>query len=442
MSDTGTSEVPHSTVAEVSLLSSLMMNEDTHDKVFNRIRPGQFYEQRNATTYKAMKLIYDAGGGIDATTVMDRLKQIEKLEAVGGPPYIAQLIEASPGSLASAETHCQTIENTAKLRNLLSATETIRAEISSADPEDAETVLERAESQVFSVSEDIDNNEVESAGDILWDTMELIEERQEQEGSLTGIPSGFRSLDHKTGGFGDGNFIVVAARPSMGKTAFAFNIAQNASIQHDYHSLIFSMEMSREECMQRMLASEARVDLTKIRNGELEDDDMERISKAAGLINKAPMWVDETPSMSPSQILAKSRRAMKERRIDIIVVDYLQLMNIQNYRGSTREEVTEFSRALKAMAKELKVPVIALSQLSRAPENREDKRPVLSDLRETGAIEQDADLAMFLYRSDYYSDEEPTTSTTEVLVRKQRNGPTGAIRLDFTGKFVLFSNRE
>jgi replicative DNA helicase len=368
-----------------------------------------------------------------------------ELEAAGGKDYIGFLVDAVP-TAANVEYHAQIVREKAILRRLIEVSTTIVQEAFEGKST-ATDLLDEAESRIFQVAQQQTRDGFTRIKELLWPTMERIEALQRGGKTITGVASGFNDLDELTSGFQPADLIVIAGRPSMGKTAFTLNVAQYAAIEHNVPVAFFSLEMSKESLVQRMLTSEARIDAQRLRKGMLRDDDFPRLARAAGILSSAPVWIDDTPGMTLLEMRSKARRLKADAEIGLVVVDYLQLMQGPARSESRQQEVSQISRGLKALAKELGVPVIALSQLSRAPEQRtgENKRPQLSDLRESGAIEQDADLIMFLYRQEFYDgptdkDGNSLEGKAEVIVGKQRNGPTGVVNLFFHKQYTRFES--
>jgi replicative DNA helicase len=390
-------------------------------------------------------LITERGGVVDPLTLSEELSRRGELDASGGKDYIGFLVDAVP-TAANIEYHAQIVREKAILRRLIEVSTAIVAEAFEGRSTAAE-LLDEAESKIFAVSQQQTKDGFTRIKELLWPTMERIEALQRGGKTITGVASGFGELDEMTSGFQPADLVIVAARPSMGKTAFTLNIAQHAAIEHNVGVAFFSLEMSKGSLVQRMITSEARIDAQRLRKGMLRDDDFPRLARAAGILSSAPVWIDDTPGMTLLEMRSKARRLKADSDIGMVVVDYLQLMQGPTNSESRQQEVSQISRGLKALAKELNVPVVALSQLSRAPEQRtgDNKRPQLSDLRESGAIEQDADLIMFLYRQEFYDgpvdkDGNSLEGKAEVIVGKQRNGPTGIVNLFFQKQFTRFEN--
>ncbi|HSG09603.1 MAG TPA: replicative DNA helicase, partial [Longimicrobiales bacterium] len=403
--------------------------------------------EANRRLYRAMVRLYERGDVIDVITVSEELKKTAEMEASGGFDYLAALVDAVP-TAANLEYHAKIVRDKALLRRLVEQASQIIRDVYDQGERDVEELLDIAESRIFKVAESQRRAGFVWIKEILWSAFERIEKLQESAGGITGVPSGFPDLDRMTTGFQKGDLVIVAARPSMGKTSWVLNVAANASIGQNVASAIFSLEMSSEQLVQRLLCAEGRIDAQKLRKGRLSQEEHQRLAAAAGHLNTAPIWIDDSPGSTVLEIRAKARRLQAELRSDskdlgLVVVDYLQLMSGGLRSESRTQEVSEISRGLKALARELEVPVVALSQLSRGPEQRTDKRPMLSDLRESGSIEQDADLVMFLYRPEYYAPaekREELEGKSELIVSKQRNGPTGVVDLFFQKAYTRFDS--
>jgi len=435
---------PYSLEAEMSVLGGMFIDADAVVKAVELLDDSMFYRESHRRLFRAMVRMWQTGEVIDVITLSEFLKNGGDFEAVGGAAYLSQLLDAVP-TAANIEYHARIVREKAILRRLIEAATGIIQSTFDTQGE-VESILDQAEQKIFEIAQTQDRKGFVWIKELLWPAMEQIELMSQNASSITGIPTGFADLDTITAGFQKGDLIIVAARPSMGKTAFTLNIAQHAAITAQRSVAFFSLEMSKESLVQRMLTSEARVDASRVRTGRLRDDDYPRLAQAAGLLNTAPIYIDDTPAISILEMRAKARRLKSDRDdLSMIVVDYLQLMQAGGKVESRQQEVSEISRGLKALAKELQVPVVALSQLSRAVESRPDKRPMMSDLRESGAIEQDADVIMFLYRPEYYhgpvdKDGNSLEGRAEVIVGKQRNGATGTIPLMFHKDFTRFEN--
>jgi replicative DNA helicase len=424
----------------------MLIDQDAVMKAVEHVDDTMFYAERHRRIFRAMVSITEQGGVVDPLTVSEQLSRRGELEGAGGKDYIGFLVDAVP-TAANIEYHARIVREKAILRRLIEVSTAIVAEAFEGKSTATE-LLDDAESKIFQVAQQQTRDGFTRIKELLWPTMERIEALQKGGKTVTGVASGFTDLDEMTSGFQPADLIIVAARPSMGKTAFTLNIAQYAAIETQTPVAFFSLEMSKESLVQRMLTSEARIDAQRLRKGMLRDDDFPRLARAAGILSSAPVWIDDTPGINLLEMRSKARRLKTDSGVGLIIVDYLQLMSGPANSENRQQEVSQISRGLKALAKELSVPVIALSQLSRAPEQRsgDDKgRPQLSDLRESGAIEQDADLIMFLYRPEVYfgqadKDGNSLEGKAEVIVGKQRNGPIGNVNLFFQKQFTRFEN--
>ncbi len=436
---------PYSEDAEQAVLSAMLIDQDAVLRAAEFVNDSMFYAERHRRIYRAMITITERGGVVDPLTLSEELSRNGELEGSGGKDFIGFLVDAVP-TAANIEYHAQIVREKAILRRLIEVSTTIVAEAFEGKATASE-LLDEAESKIFQVSQQQTKDGFTRIKELLWPTMERIEALQRGGQTITGVATGFKELDEMTSGFQPSELIIVAARPSMGKTAFTLNIAQHAAIEHNVSVAFFSLEMSKESLVQRMLTSEARIDAQRLRKGMLRDDDFPRLARAAGILSSAPVWIDDTPGMTILEMRSKARRLKADADIGMIIVDYLQLMAGPSNSENRQQEVSQISRGLKALAKELGVPVVALSQLSRAPEQRtgDNKRPQLSDLRESGAIEQDADLIMFLYRQEFYDgpvdkDGNSLEGKAEVIVGKQRNGPIGIVNLHFHKQYTRFES--
>ena len=436
---------PYSEEAEQAVLSAMLIDQDAVLRAVEHVDDTMFYAERHRRIFRGMVTITERGSVVDPLTLSEELYRRGELEASGGKEYIGFLVDAVP-TAANIEYHARIVREKAILRRLIEVSTSIVAEAFDGKST-ASDLLDEAESKIFQVAQQQSREGFTRIKELLWPTMERIEALQRGGKTVTGVASGFNDLDEITSGFQPADLIIVAARPSMGKTAFTLNIAQHAAIENQTAVAFFSLEMSKESLVQRMLTSEARIDAQRLRKGMLRDDDFPRLARAAGILSSAPVWIDDTPGMTLLEMRSKARRLKSDSGVGLVVVDHLQLMQGPANSESRQQEVSQISRGLKALAKELNVPVIALSQLSRAPEQRtgDNKRPQLSDLRESGAIEQDADLIMFLYRQEFYDgpgdkDGNSLEGKAEVIVGKQRNGPTGIVNLFFQKQFTRFEN--
>lgn len=428
----------------MSVLGALLLDPGTVGEVAEVLKPDDFYRQAHSAIYEAILHLDARNREADLVTLTEELTRREQLEEVGGKSFLIELMEVLP-SAANAVHYAEIIREKAMRRRLASAADRIRQE-AFRSPEAASTVLDRAEAAVFEIGKEEAGRGTIPVGKLLVETFNMIERFQESPGTLEGLDTGFLRLNDLTGGLKGGELVVVAARPSMGKTTFALNLAINASLRQGSRTLFFSLEMSEEQITQSLLCASARVDAVQIRQGRLSDQAWADLLRAADVLHEAPFLIDATPGLTPMAIRTKARRvAMQKGGLGLVVVDYLQLMSLTTQVESRQQEISQISRSLKDLARELRCPVVALSQLNRSVDSREDHRPRLSDLRESGAIEQDADLIMFLYRDDYYHPPETPPgpregSPTEVLVAKHRNGPTGKAELLFFPHFLRFEN--
>lgn len=443
---------PYSEAAEQAVLSAMLLDSDAVLRASEFVDESMFYREAHRRLYRAMLALSERGDVIDPLTLSEELSRNNELDAAGGREFIAYLVDVVP-TAANVEYHAKIVQEKALRRRLIEVSTAIVGEAFES-PRSAAELLDEAEHRIFEVNQTRGTEGFTRVKELMYDAMERIEQLHLAGESVTGVPSGFRDLDEITAGFQPSDLVIIAARPSMGKTAFVLNCAQNAALDAKTPVAFFSLEMSKQSLLQRMLTSEARVDAQRLRKGKLRDDEFVQLGRAAGLLSQAPIWIDDTPAISLLEMRSKARRLKAENNIGMIVVDYLQLMQGPSGSENRQQEISMISRSLKALARELRVPVIALSQLSRAPEQRtgDNKRPQLSDLRESGAIEQDADVVMFLYRQEYYDvlegkdpsqpdkDGKVTAGLAEVIVGKQRNGPTGNATLFFNRAFTRFEN--
>ncbi|OEF25172.1 replicative DNA helicase [Vibrio rumoiensis] len=435
---------PHSLEAEQSVLGGLLLDNERWDSISGKVVEKDFYSRPHRLIFSAIKAILEDNQPLDLITLSEYLELREELDSVGGFAYLADLAKNTP-SAANINAYADIVCERALVRSLIG----IANEIADAgyDPQGRSSadLLDMAESKVFAIAEErtTESEGPQGVNSILEKTLERIEElyKSPQDG-VTGVNTGFADLNKKTAGLQGSDLIIVAARPSMGKTTFAMNLCENAAMDQDKPVLIFSLEMPAEQLMMRMLASLSRVDQTKIRTGQLDDEDWARISSTMGiLMQKKNMYIDDSSGLTPTDLRSRARRVARETGgLSMIMVDYLQLMRVPGLQDNRTLEISEISRSLKALAKELNVPVVALSQLNRSLEQRADKRPINSDLRESGAIEQDADLIMFIYRDEVYHPDSALKGIAEIIIGKQRNGPIGSVRLTFQGQFSRFDN--
>lgn len=431
---------PQNLEAESSVLGGILLENDAINQVLELLRPEDFYRESHRKVFRAMIELTDRSEPVDIITVGDYLKGRGEIEAVGGSAYLASLADFVP-TAANIAYYARIVREKSILRSLISAATDI-ATRGYEEQGNVEEFLDVAEKVIFDISEKKIKASFIAVGDMIKDTLKTVEKLYERKEMVTGVPMGFEDLDRLTAGLQPSDLIIVAGRPGMGKTAFALNVATNAAFS-GIGAAIFSLEMAKEQLVLRMLCSEARVNSSKVRSGYLGERDFPQLAKAAGRLHEAPIYVDDTPAISILELRAKARRLLRDRskKIGLIVLDYLQLMRGMGTANNREQEISEISRSLKALAKELTVPIIALSQLNRRVEDRGDRRPVMSDLRESGAIEQDADVIMFIYRDEVYNkSDDSKKGTAEVIVAKQRNGPTDTVNLTFLNEYTRFEN--
>ena len=428
---------PHNLEAEQSVLGAILLEESNIARAEEILSPDDFYSTANARIFETMLALHDERKPIDSVTLVNLLKNRGILEEVGGPSYIANLVAQVP-LYTNYEEYCKIVQEKSVIRELIStATEILNESYGQYD--DVEAVIESAEQSIYRVSQGKKRGDFISIADTLGETMTQIELIEKNKGQLTGLNTGFEELNHYTSGLQRSDLIFVAARPSMGKTAFALNLAQNAALKENASVAIFSLEMSRAQLVQRMLCAEALVDSNKIRKGELSAEDWDSISMGYTRLFNTGIYIDDTPGVTLSEVRSKCRRMKSEKGLDLILIDYLQLMTGRGKAENRQNEISEISRGLKGLAREMDCPLICLSQLSRAPDARPDHHPVLADLRESGSIEQDADVVMFLYRDHYYN-KEAEPHMAELDIAKQRNGPTGRLKLAWLPEYTKFND--
>ncbi len=431
---------PHNMEAEQSVLGCMLLDKESVATATDFLNSDDFYADAHKEIFDSMVEIYDRGEPVDLVTVTEQLRQRGTLEAVGGVAYLSDLSMAVP-STANIKYYVDIVEEKAILRRLIAACNDIISKSYEAR-EEIDLIIDHAEKSIFQITQRNTVSDFEPIKTVLLETYSKIEEMSKNQGKIIGVPTGFHDFDQKTSGLQPSDLILVAARPSMGKTSFVLNIAQYAAIRANVPVAIFSLEMSKDQLVQRMLSAEANVELQKIRTGDLSEEDWIKLVEAAGPLSQAPIYIDDTPGISVMEMRSKARRLKLEKGLGMIIIDYLQLMSGRGRAENRQQEISEISRSLKALARELSVPVVTLSQLSRAPEARTDHRPMLSDLRESGAIEQDADLVAFLYRDEYYNPDTEKKNIAEVIIAKQRNGPTGTVELVWLGQYTKFANYE
>ncbi len=431
---------PQNVEAEQAVLGAMMLDHNAVIAAMEKLTPNDFYREVHRIIFEAMEHLHHDNKEIDVITLPEELRRMKKLDDVGGIEYILSL----PNLVATAaniEYHANIVAEKALARNLITTCTDLTAAAYDGEKE-PEDLLDDAERRILQLSENKNRGDFSPVGAVVEETLDKITKLYENKAGLTGLPTGFRDLDRMTSGLQPSDLILVAARPSMGKTAFTLNIAQNVGVRQHKTVAFFSLEMSQEQLVQRILCQISHIDSQKLRTGQLNsDEEWTRLTDACDKLYQAPIYIDDTPGISVAEMRSKARRLKSEHGLDLIVVDYLQLMQGRNAE-SRQQEISEISRSLKALARELKVPLIALSQLSRSVESRQDKRPMLSDLRESGALEQDADIVSFLYREDYYDKETENQHITEVILAKHRNGPVGSIKLYFKGEYTLFLNLD
>lgn len=430
---------PHNNEAEQSVIGAIFLEPQALITAAEVLMPEDFYRVAHQKIFDTMLLLSDKGQAIDVVTVTEELSATKQLEDVGGISYLTEIANSVP-TAANIFHYANIVEEKALLRRLIRVATTI-VEDGYTREDEVEALLSEAERQMMEVSSRKNSGDFKHIKDVLVDTYENIELLHIQKGDVTGIPSGFTDLDRMTAGFQRNDLIIVAARPSVGKTAFALNVAQNVATKTDENVAIFSLEMGADQLVMRMLCAEGNIDAQVLRTGALQDEDWRKLTMAMGSLSNAGIFIDDAAGLRVNEIRSKCRRLKQEHGLGMIIIDYLQLISGSGRSGENRQqEVSEISRSLKALARELEVPVIALSQLSRGVEQRQDKRPMLSDLRESGSIEQDADIVSFLYRDDYYDKESENENMIEIIIAKQRNGPTGTVTLAFAKEYNKFVN--
>lgn len=430
---------PQNIEAESAVLGAVLVNKDAMDKIADVVIADDFYRQDHQKIFRAIVRLFEKRAPIDLVTLTNELEGLKELDSVGGAAYLAQLVNSVPTALHVLH-YAQIVRHKATLRRILGAGQKI-AELGYEEEREVQEILDDAEAALFGVSRQILTDNFQVISDILAESFDRIDRLHREKGLLRGVSTGFKELDNKLSGLQPSDLIILAARPSMGKTTFALNMAMNAAVKNKVPVGFFSLEQSKEQIVDRLICAQAMVDGWKLRTGNLSEDDFPAIGMAMGALAEAPLYIDDSPNLTATEIRTKARRLRAEQQLGLIVIDYLQLLESsrRENRDSNRvQEVSEISRSLKALARELNVPVVALSQLSRAVEMRENKQPQLADLRESGSIEQDADLCIFLYREDYYQRDTERKGITDVLIRKHRNGPIGEIELHFKAEHSRF----
>ena len=433
---------PHSVEAEQSLLGGLMLDNGTWDQVVEIVAEDDFYRQGHRLIFRAIRSLSEKSIPFDVVTLSEWLDNSNELSNAGGLSYLGMLANNTP-SAANIKAYANIIRERSVLRSLIHVGGEISSSAFNPDGRDSHELLDNAERMVFEIAEQGAKGQggFTAIKDVLTQVVDRIDLLFQQDNPLTGVPTGFNDFDEMTSGLQGGDLIIVAGRPSMGKTTFAMNIAEYVAVTNEKPVAVFSMEMPAGSLVMRMLSSLGRIDQNKVRSGKLEDDDWPRLASAVGLLAERPLFIDDQGGLSPNELRARCRRLTREHgQIGLVVIDYLQLMQVPGFKENRTAEISEISRSLKGLAKELNAPVIALSQLNRSLEQRPNKRPVMSDLRESGAIEQDADVIVFIYRDEVYNPESESKGTAEIIIGKQRNGPIGHVRLTFIGKYTRFEN--
>jgi replicative DNA helicase len=433
---------PFSNEAEQSVLGGLMLNNEAWFTIADVLTENDFFHHKHRLLFRAINTLTEDNKPSDPITLAEWLESNQLLDSIGGHIYLAQLVEHTP-STANIGAYAEIVREHSIRRQLLQVTQQITESVYNTQGRDSKEILDEAERKIFEIAHLGANRRGSfvKLGDILKNTLDRIEILSEKQGSLTGIPSGFKDFDVLTSGLQPTDLIIIAGRPSMGKTTLAINIAQHVAVHQRKPVAVFSMEMSDEQLSMRMIASLAKVELQRVRTGQLQDGDWPKITQSISYLAKSLLFIDSSPALNPTELRARVRRLAREHgELGLIVVDYLQLMQVASLKSNRVAEVSEISRSLKSLAKEVNVPVIALSQLNRGLEQRPDKRPRMSDLRDSGSIEQDADIIVFIYRDEVYNPDSPDKGTAEIMIAKQRNGPIGSIRLTFQGEFAKFDN--
>ena len=427
---------PHNKEAEQAVLASIFIDDKALDKVIDKLRPEDFYIPAHQMLFRCVLQLQEQGRPVDVVTVMGMMSD-EDLSKAGGVEYIASLVDIIPTS-ANVSHYADMVRDRSTLRQLIG----VAVEMTEScydQPDNVTEVVEGAEKRIFSLAEHKLKSSVEHIGSLLHETIDMLDSLFKRSDQLSGVTTGFKDLNDITNGLQNSDLIIIAGRPAMGKTAFSLNVAMNASYKDQKSVAFFSLEMSSHQLVQRLLSAQAGIDSNKLRSGRFSQQDWQNLSAAAGALSDMNFYIDDTPAITVLELRAKCRRLKREHGLDLVFVDYLQLMGAN--KGDNREQqISEISRSLKALAKELNIPVIALSQLNRSVEQRQDKRPLVSDLRESGAIEQDADIIVFLYRDEVYNENSPDKGVAEIIIAKHRNGPTGTVRLSFIKEFMLFKD--
>ncbi len=431
---------PQNIPAEQSVLGGLMLEQDAWDNVSDILTENDFYKPSHRTIFTAVRELNRRGQPTDLVTISNFLMQNNQLDTVGGPTYLAEMMDQTP-SIVNIKSYAQIVREKSILRQIIQVSQEFAERSYTQEYPDLDGFLNELEAAIFKIAEENQSGDLVDASKLVKLSLEKLEQLYALKGDVTGIGSGFFDLDRMTAGFQPGELIIVAARPSMGKTAFSLNLAMNASLRERKTVAYFSVEMAKEQVMMRMLSSEARIPAGQLRSGSIDEYAWPKLINTAARMSEAPLFIDDTSAISPFDIRAKARRMKARHGLDLLIVDYLQMMSLKQKVESREREVSEISKLLKGIARELKIPVIALAQLNRGVEGRSDRRPMLSDLRESGSIEQDADVIMMLYREDYYDRDTPEIKgLAEVIIGKQRNGPTGTVKLRWVPEYGLFEN--
>ncbi len=432
---------PQSIESEQSVLGGLMLSSEAWDQIGDIISEDDFYRRDHSLIFRAIVDLSDLSSPCDVVTLSERLSSLDQLENVGGLPYLSSLVQNVP-SAANIKAYAEIVRERSILRQLIEVGTEICGSVHNREGRSSTELLDQAEKLVFEIA---DRGAKSRGGfaaikNLLVTAVERIDTLYHSTDTITGIPTGWTDFDNKTSGLQNSDLIIVAGRPSMGKTSFAMNIAEHAAIKAGVTTAVFSMEMSSDQLAMRMMSSLGRIDQSKVRTGKLDDSDWPRLTHAVSMLSESPIFIDDTPALSPNDLRARARRLKREHNLGLIIIDYLQLMQVGGSSDNRVNEISEISRSLKGLAKELEVPVIALSQLNRSLEQRPNKRPIMSDLRESGAIEQDADIIAFIYRDEVYNEDTPDKGVAEIIIAKQRNGPIGTTRLTFLGQYTRFEN--
>ncbi len=432
--------MPHSEEAEQSVIGSMIMDGEAIVTAMEILVPGDFYGRQYGILFEAVTELFADEKPVDLVTLRDKLKEKDVPQELYSIEFLADLVRVVPTS-ANVRYYAQIVKDKSVLRNLIKVTEGISNECY-LDKEKLDDILAGAEKNVFDIVQRRGSSDFVNIRDIVIQSLDNIEAASRNKGAVTGIATGFYDLDYKTAGLQPSDLVLLAARPSMGKTAFVLNIAEHIAVKNKITTAIFSLEMSKTQLVNRILSMNSRVDAQVLRTGNLEDSDWANLMESARIIGESGLIIDDTPGISITELRSKCRKFKLEQNLGLVIIDYLQLMSASGRSESRQQEISEISRSLKALAREINCPVVALSQLSRAVEKRDDKRPMLSDLRESGAIEQDADVVMFIYRDEYYNKESPEAGITEIIIAKQRNGPTGTVKLGWQAEYTKFVNLE